>query len=235
VTSPVWTPDGRQIFFGAFGRGRLWNVYSTPSSETREPVRVLPESPESRWPCTISPDGRWMIYATGRTDRATDLWLAPQNQPVAAQPLMKTPFREDYAKFSPDGRSILYVSDESGRREVYVRAFPIGPERVQVSTNGGSMPMWAPDGREILYRTSTAVIGVTVTKTTAGLAASAPQQLFRIDPDSTLFEPFVVASDGRFLFARATARPHVSMILNWSRAVTQLEAGAQVKAVVPAR
>jgi predicted Ser/Thr protein kinase/WD40 repeat protein len=226
VTSPIWTPDGRQIFFGAFGRGRLWDVYSIPSSETREPARVLPESAVYRWPCTISPDGRWMIYAAQRTDRATDLWLAPQNGPVAAQPLMKTPFREDYAKFSPDGRSILYMSDESGRAEVYVRAFPIGPERVQVSTNGGSMPIWAPDGREIFYRTPTALMAVTMTRTAAGLAASAPQQLFTVDPDSQLFEPFAVASNGRFLFARATGRPHVSVIVNWSRAVTQLEEGA---------
>jgi WD40 repeat protein len=224
VTSPIWTPDGRQILFGAFGRGRLWNVYSVPSNETREPARLLPESDVYRWPCTISPDGQWLIYAA-RTDRGADLWLAPQSHPGDGQPLMKTPFREDDAKFSPDGRSILYMSDESGRAEVYARPFPIGGDRVQVSTNGGSMPIWAPDGREIFYRTPTALMGVTVTRTAAALTVSAPQQLFTIDPDSQLFDPFVVASNGRFLFARATGRDHVSVLLNWSRGVTALEGG----------
>jgi eukaryotic-like serine/threonine-protein kinase len=223
VTSPIWTPDGRLIFFGAFGRGRLWDVYSTASSDTREPVQVLPASGMYRWPCTISPDGRWLIYAVEGTDRATDLWLAPVDQPLAGRPLMRTPFRESYAKFSPDGKSILYVSDESGRAEVYVRAFPIGPERVQVSTNGASMPQWSLDGGKIFYRTPAAFMEVAVTKTVAGLAVSTPQQLFTVDPDSRLFEPFVVAPNGRFLFARASEGPHVSVMLNWSRAAEQLE------------
>jgi hypothetical protein len=106
---------------------------------------------------------------------------------------------------------------------VYVRAFPIGPERVQVSSNGGSMPMWALNGREILYRTPTALMGATVTRTAAGLAAAAPQQLFTVHADSNLFEQFVVVSNDRFLFVRATRREHVSVILNWSRLATRLE------------
>ena len=223
VTSPIWTPDGDRIIFGAFGRGRLWNVHSIPGNETREPVRVLPESAVAKWPCTISTDGRWLIYAAEGTDRVTDLWLAPLINPGTAQPLMKTPFREAYAKFSPDGRLLVYVSDESGRDEVYVRAFPIALERLQVSTNGGSMPVWAPDGRAIFYRTPTAMMEVAVTRTAAGLAASPPHQLFRIDPEWGLLEPFVLASDGRFLFARAKARANVGVLLNWSRLATQLE------------
>jgi dipeptidyl aminopeptidase/acylaminoacyl peptidase len=124
VTSPTWTPDGERILFGAFGRGRLWNVYSIPATETREPVRIVPESPVGTWRCTISPDGRWLIYAAEGTDRVTDLWLAPLMNPGTAQPLMKTPFREDYARFSPDGRLLVYVSDESGSDEVNLRASP---------------------------------------------------------------------------------------------------------------
>ena len=104
----------------------------------------------------------------------TDLWLAPLINPGTAQPLMKTPFREAYAKFFPDGRLLVYVSDESGRDEVYLRAFPIALERLQVSTNGGSMPVWAPDGRAIFYRTPTAMMEVAVTRTAGGLATSPP-------------------------------------------------------------
>jgi Tol biopolymer transport system component len=223
VTSPIWTPDGREVVFGAFGRGRFWNVYSVPSTDTREPVRVLPTSTAYQWPCTISPDGRWLIYAE-RTGRGTDLWLVPRHQAGAAHPLLNTPFNEDYAKLSPDGQSLLYVSDESGQPEVYVRTFPIGSDRVQVSTNGGSMPIWAPDGREIFYRTPTALMAVTVTRTGRGdLAASTPQRLFSVDPEFRLSEQFVVAPNGRFLFARSTGRDHVSVILNWFHGVTPRE------------
>jgi hypothetical protein len=104
-----------------------------------------------------------------------------------------------------------------------VREFPINPERLQVSTAGGSMPVWAPDGRAICYRTPTAMMEVAVTRTAAGLVASPPHQLFRIDPDWNLLDPFVLASDGRFLFARAKGRAHVGVLLNWSASATQLE------------
>lgn len=223
VTSPIWTPDGQRIYFGAFGRGRLWNVYWIPSNEAREPAPLLPHAAVYRWPCDISPDGRSLIYAAEVSAGTSDLWLAPLNQPTSTQPLMKTPFDETSAKFSPDGRSIVYVSDESGRGEVYVRAFPIGPERVQVSINGGSMPAWAPDGRAIFYRTPVAMMEVAVTRTTSGLGVAAPKQLFTIDPDSNLSEPFVVFSNDRFLFARDKGRPFIGVILHWSRAIPQLQ------------
>jgi serine/threonine protein kinase len=221
VTSPVWTPDGRQVLFGGFGRGRLWNIYSVPADETREPARALPESELYQWPCSISPDGRWLIYASEAVDRATDLWLAPLERTTAAQPLLQTPFREDYAMFSPDGASILYASDESGRSEIYMRSFPTRPERVQVSTDGATMASWAPDGRAIFYRTTTALMRVSVTRTLAGLAASAPQQLFAIEPDAGLSESFVVTSEGRFLFGRSTRPLHVGVMLNWSQGTVQ--------------
>ena len=222
VTSPIWTPDGRRVLFGAFGRGRSWDVYSVPSHESGEPAPVLPESAAYRWPCTISPDGRWLIYAAG-TDRAADLWLAPKDKPEAAQPLMKTPFREDYAKFSPDGRSILYVSDESGRPEVYVRAFPIDAARVQVSTNwrlhGDVGSGWAGD----LLSNPYGVDGCQRDQDSGGLRRLRAGAAFQSRSGAEVYESFAMASNGRFLFARPTGRVHVSVILNWTRRLTQLE------------
>jgi Tol biopolymer transport system component len=220
-------PDGRQILIGAFGRGRYHDVYSLPANDTREPARLLPESSLYRWPCTISPDGRWLIYAAEGTDRVTDLWIAPLNEPAGGRPLVKTPFREDHARLSPDGRSLVYVSDESGRLEVYARAFPITPERLQLSTDGGVMPLWAADGRRVFYRTPTALMEVGVTRSAAGFAVSTPQQLFRTDSDSGLSEPFAVASNDRFVFARTTGQPHVGVMLNSSAAMRQLEGAAR--------
>ena len=219
VTSPIWTPDQRHVLLGAFGRGRNWNLYSVPANEAREPERLLPGSDLRRWPCSVSPDGRWLVYAVENTNGSADLWLAPRDDLSAAQPLMETPFREDYAKFAPDGRSILYVSDETGKPEVYVRPFPIGAERVQVSTHGGSMAVWSPNGHEIFYRTPTTLMAVSVASSPRGVTVSPPQQLFTIAESSGLHESFAATSDGRFLFARAMTRASVGVMLNWTSRV----------------
>jgi hypothetical protein len=107
-----------------------------------------------------------------------------------------------------------------------VRAFPITPERLQVSTDGGVMPLWAADGRKVFYRTPTALMEVGVTRSAAALAVSTPQQVFRIDPESRLSEPFAAASNDRFVFARTTARPHVGVMLNWATTMKRLEGNA---------
>jgi Tol biopolymer transport system component len=226
VTSPVWTPDGRQVLFGGFGRGRIWNVYRVPADETGEPIRALPPSSEYQWPCSVSPDGRWLIYAAAGLDRVTDLWLAPLEKTTAAQPLLQTPFREDYAMFSPDGRAVSYTSDESGRTEVYMREFPIRPERVQVSTDGATMASWAPDGRAIFYRTSTALMQVDVSRRPDGLVASAPQQVFAIERTAGLSESFVATSQGRFLFGRSTRPVHIGVMLNWFAGIVRSSNGS---------
>lgn len=91
---------------------------------------------ESQGPCSISADGKWLLYAQMRSG-GDDLYLAPLDRPTEAKALMETPAREQEGRFSPDGRWIAYLSDESGRFELYVRRFPIGPDRIQVS-NGGA-------------------------------------------------------------------------------------------------
>src|SRR5262249_7155785 len=66
-------------------------------------------------------------------------------------PYLATPFSESDAQFSPDGKWVAYVSDESGRQEVYVQRFPDAGDKVQVSTRGGASPRWAPDGHELYF------------------------------------------------------------------------------------
>jgi hypothetical protein len=88
------------------------------------------------------------------------------------------------------------------------------------------MPLWAADGRNVFYRTPTALMEVGVTRSAAGLAVSTPQQLFKIDPDSRLSESFAAPSNDRFVFARTTGQPHVGVMLNSSAAMRQLEGNA---------
>ena len=187
-TNPTWSTDGRRIFFASFAGARVWNIYAVSSTESSRPERVLPPSDQMQWPCSVSPDGRLILYAEGM-DSSTDLWVAPLDGTAAPQRVTNTPFREIDGKFSPDGKWIAYTSTESGRTDVYVRSFPIASDRIPISTGGGAMPAWTADGREIFYRGPASMFSVKLAKTSSGgLEASAPQPtLPHVRPASAAF------------------------------------------------
>jgi Tol biopolymer transport system component len=218
--NPTFSADGRRIFFASFAGARIWNIYAVSSTEASTPARILPPSDRQRWPCSVSPDGRLILYAEG-LDSSTDLWIAPFDGGTAPQRVTNTPFREMDGKFSPDGRWIAYTSTESGRSEVYLRPFPGTSGRVQISTGGAVLPAWSPDGQEIVYRSSGSMFAVRLVKSPSGFEPSAPQQLFSIT-DPRILAPFGIASDGqRFIFVRSTGVDRVSVLLNWSAHVVR--------------
>ncbi|MEO5894605.1 MAG: protein kinase [Vicinamibacterales bacterium] len=211
---PTWMPDSARILFGGFVGGRAWNVHSVAATETTTPQRLLAQNAEAQWPCSISPDGTWLLYAQIVAPN-TDLWIASLSNPSDAKPLMTTPAREQEGHFSPDGRWIAYISDESGRFELYVRRFPIGSDRVQISNGGVGTVGWASGGRELVYRAGADVMSVALTEKDGRLEPAAAQRLFSI-ADQAISRSFAVAADGqRFLFARATGGDRISVILNW--------------------
>ena len=220
IVAPVWTRDAARVLFAGFVDTPIFHVYDVSSNETQTPSRVLVDSDAPRWPCSISPDSKWLILGQ---EYDGDLWIAPLDKSSAPRPLMKTPGREQEAQFSPDGKWIAYTSDDSGRFEVYVRAFPIGPDRVQVSNGGAVRPNWSSDGRELVYLAGQTVASVKLTVTGARIEASPPQTLFRI-PDASFYAQFAMTRDGRFLFARSTGRDHISVILDWTKSVASPEA-----------
>jgi Tol biopolymer transport system component len=211
---PTWTPDGSRVLFGGFAGGRAWSVQSVSATETSTPQRVLPPVDEPQWPCSISADGQWLLYAQLLTE-GTDLYVAPFARPAEVKPLMQTPAREMEGHFSPDGRWVAYLSDESGPFELYVRRFPIGPDRVQISNGGAGQVSWSPDGREIFYRSGGAVMSARLNERDGKIEPTVPQALFTLS-DPALSSSFVVGPDGqRFLFARATGNDTISVIVNW--------------------
>src|SRR5262249_31360391 len=132
----------------------------------------------------------------------------------------RTPFNETAPRLSPDGRYIAYQSDETGRTEVYVRPFPEGGTTVQVSTDGGTEPVWAYTGREFFYRKGDKVMKVDV-HAGSTFTAARPRVLFE-EPEYALavFGTYDVSPDGdRFLFVEQGARRETAadlhMVLNW--------------------
>ena len=133
------------------------------------------------------------------------------------------PFEEDYSRFSPDGRWVAYSSDESGRREIYVRPFKHGGGKWQVSTDGGGFPCWSSDGKELFYRNGKALMVVAVTKKESTFQSGNPTMLFELEVagDDWAYD---VAPDGkRFVWIKDEARQgegavdhsHLRFIFNW--------------------
>jgi dipeptidyl aminopeptidase/acylaminoacyl peptidase len=123
-----------------------------------------------------------------------DIWILPLTGSRTPSPFAETEFDERDPMFSPDGRSLAYASDESGRSEVYVRPFPKGEGRVVVSTDGGAAPRWRGDGRELFYEANREIWAVAITPTATGLQIGPPARLFDLGVGSAGWD---VTRDGR--------------------------------------
>jgi Tol biopolymer transport system component len=163
-----------------------------------------------------------------------DIWvLSVGNEPVTVHPFLETGADERYPEFSPDGRWIAYVSDESGRNEVYVRPYPGPGPRHTVSTNRGTQPAWTRNGRELVYTepgTGTLrMMSVDVTTTGTTFTAQQPRLLFEGRYDSvTPVRGYDVTPDGkRFLMPQRGERPEppitqIALVQNWLEELKRL-------------
>jgi len=199
--SPAWSPDGRRIAFES-GRGPVHQLFVRASDGTGEDLGITSGALE-HYLCDWSADGRLIAYVEYHPETSADLWLVEPDGERTARPFLKTRFFESEAAFSPDGRSIAYVSDESGRDEVYVRPLE-GGGKVQVSVDGGTEPAWARSGAEIYYRSGGRMMVVPV-RTTAEISAGRPVALFEgaYHYNKMPSRTYDVAADGRFVMVKA--------------------------------
>src|SRR5262249_41768225 len=131
------------------------------------------------YPLDWSADGRFLLIGVSDPKTRNDLWVLPLDGSRNPKPLLQTPFNEWEARISPDGRFVAYTSDESGRAEVYVRPFPSMAEKWQVSTHGGTKPLWRRDGKELLYLADDRKLMSVELKKGSGFETSAPRALFQ--------------------------------------------------------
>ena len=219
-THSIWTPDGKRIVY-AFGSHLLdapelaWEP--ADGSGERERLHAMDFA---QFPMDFSPDGKYILFDDERQDTKLDIWVLPMEDERKPQPVVKTQFNETAAVFSPDGQWITYQSDESGRYEIFVRPFGGSGSKKQISADGGTEPVWSPDGRELFYRNGDRMMVANVS-TNPQFAASKPELLFRgWYATDRIAANYDISPDGqRFLMIKGeqTASTQIKIILNWAK------------------
>src|SRR6185503_20629104 len=160
----AWTPDSRRLIFTSERVG-VRNLF-WQAADGAGAVEQLTESPNIQYPTAVSPDGRTLIFAEEAPSTNNDVMMIELDGTRRVTPLVQSTFNERNGIISPDGRWLAYEANDSGRFEVYVRPFPdVSSGRWQVSTNGGTRPIWARSGQELFYVSPTgAIMGVGVAR-----------------------------------------------------------------------
>ena len=156
---PSWTPDGKRLTYRSWKAGTMtmwWMLADRSAPSERLTAVGSMQSPES-W----SPDGRTLAFTQmDDPERGSDIYVLPLDGGGKPHALVRTKFSEGSPKFSPDGKWLAYSSNESGAPEVYAMAYPQPGPTIQLSTRGGTDPMWRHDGRELYYRAGDQMMAV---------------------------------------------------------------------------
>ena len=221
-SAPVWAPDGSRLTFFKVRDGR-WSIWEKASSGAGA-QRLLLSTSNDLVPNDWSPDGKFLLYSERAPDTRADLWVLAargvgSDQPRGT-PFVRTQWDEHVARFSPDGRWVVYQSNQSGRDEIYVRKFPAvdsGPGGKLISTDGGIQPRWPRRGKEIFYIGSDNMLMAVDVRSGATIEVGVPRPLFPTRPVGV--GRYDVTADGqRFLVATPTdeaVSAPVTVVLNW--------------------
>ena len=220
---PCWSPDGKRFVYSGTSGGTANDLFIFNADGSGQPEKVVATPADEitpRW----SPDGRWVLYTLKREGDNFDIWmldLEANSGEGATREYVATEARDWAGDFSPDGGYFAYDSEESGTREIYVREFPSGAGRMQVSSNGGVQPRWHPSGKELFFVEGETLMAVEVT-TEPEFRIGKPERLFS-DPNLVASPSnYDVAADGRFVVIEEVIdessdqpKPAIHITENW--------------------
>lgn len=223
---PAFSPDGTTVVYTSDrdspGMAQLYQKAANGSgAET-----LLLKTDSTKHHLDWSPDGRFLAFEENDRTSFQDLWILPMAGERTPFAFLRGPFREAQPSFSPNSKFLAYTSNESGVFEVYVQTFPASGGRWQISTHGGTNPVWRRDGKEMFYLSADGrIMAVDVDLKTPSFGA--PRALFQtaIAGDTTT-DHFAVTSDGRRFLLQAGAegsRTGFAVVLNWQSALSARE------------
>ena len=225
----LWTPDGEFLIVSSSPGYKLRRVRA---DGTGSPEPISAGKGDNQIPGSVTADGKLLAYCENGVDTLEDIWVMPLEPGGPPRVLVQTPASDVTPAISPSGRFLAYASNESGQFEIYLRSFPDGGSRVQVSANGGFHPVWARNGKELFYR---APLGASKSRMMA--AEVSLGKPIRISRSGGLFEDSYSASgetpsydvlpDGQhFLMVEldreASRVTHVNIVLNWFEELKRL-------------
>jgi Tol biopolymer transport system component len=156
----AWAPDGKKVAFSSNREGPI-SIFWQPSDGSGS-VERLTTGENTDYPSSFSPDGQLLVFTDANPSTGFDIWILRLND-RKTQPFIQASYNQGGARFSPDGHWLAYISDESGRYEVYVQPYPGPGGKYQISTEGGTEPVWNRNGKELFYRSGDKMMTVEVT------------------------------------------------------------------------
>jgi Tol biopolymer transport system component len=216
--SPVWSAKGDEVGFSSDRIGRDYDIFRQRVDGTGEP-EVLVGTPAREAAGDWSQDGNYLIYRRNSPQTGSDLWyLLREGEDWTPHPFLQTPANENRPRFSPDGRYVAYTSNQSGRREVYVRPFPEGENVSRISRNGGRIPRWNSNGKELFYVEGNTLMAVPMSMR-PNVTPGNPTRLFDGVEVGGTSPGYDVSPDGQqFIIARPVGdppRPTIRVVQNW--------------------
>ena len=230
-TFPVWLRDSRRLLFGSERAGAR-NLFRQAADGTGG-VERLTESSNLQNPTAISPDGTVLVFTETMPRTGQDVMILPLTGERRAAALIQTAFAERNGEISPDGRWIAYEADDSRQFEIYVRPFPnVAEGRWQVSSSGGTRPLWARNGQELFFLAPTGALMRVAVQPGSTWTATAPMQLlearyFGGNLRAALGRTYDISPDGqRFLMIKPSDPTPVSsslvIVQNWDQELKRL-------------
>ena len=197
--NPLWTPDGKTVFYSSTAKGPP-HIYAKAADGSGPERSVLESTDTVELPRSFSPDGRFLVYERrmAKSETGYHLWVLPLSGDGKPFPIVQDAFDESLPAVSPDGKWMAYRSNESGRQEIYITAFPAGGAKWQVSTNGGTSAKWRRDSKELFFLDPTdKIVAVDVNASGNAVRLGTPHDLFQTVGIQREYGAFDVTADGK--------------------------------------
>ena len=215
-----WSPDGKRVLFRT-DQGKQSAIWWQPSDLSGPATPLLTHDRAPYFEAVMTPDGRGIVYQVDSAG-ADVAWRSIVGD-TTPKTIAGSRYVEQMARISPDGHWVAYVTDESGTNQVVVQPFPGPGGRIQVSTGGGTEPVWSRDSRQLYYRGSGKFIAATVTAMpTFTVTSRAELFVDEFMPAASPHANYDVSPDGaHFVVLRGAEDPRLIVVEHWAEALRQ--------------